>query len=250
MDNIIKTIQNDYVINEYKKTNIYIIENIIPEEDCENFIKFIEHINTEKLSYYNGNNVECFFETMTNLLKMNDEEYYYFSTELNEYNKLMNKIKNKDKISTNKLNGLFNQDIIKMNSKMKTYLNIAKDLMKPINDKIIFDQHTGFILRKIYGKTRLHKDGVTEIYDNTNVVFIRENKTEDYRMIRNSSIIFSLNDNYDGGEFNFPYYDLSIKLKKGSMIIFPPYWTHEHETNFLKNNTYRYTISTWSCEII
>lgn len=250
MDNIIKTIQNDYVINEYKKTNIYIIENIIPEEDCENFIKFIEHINTKKLSYYNGNNVECFFETMTNLLKMNDEEYYYFSTELNEYNKLMNKIKNKDKISTNKLNGLFNQDIIKMNSKMKTYFNIAKDLMKPINDKIIFDQHTGFILRKIYGKTRLHKDGVTEIYDNTNVVFIRENKTEDYRMIRNSSIIFSLNDNYDGGEFNFPYYDLSIKLKKGSMIIFPPYWTHEHETNFLKNNTYRYTISTWSCEII
>jgi len=247
---IIQTIKNKYIINEYKKTNIYIIENIIPEEECENFIKFIEHINKQKVTYFNGNNVECYIESMINLLKTNDEEYYYFSTELNEYNKLIDKIKNKEKISTNKLNGLFHEDIVKMNIKMNTYVNIAKDLMKTINNNIKFEHHSGFLLRKIYGKTRLHKDGITEIYNNSNITFLNENKVEDFRMIRNASIIFSLNDNYDGGEFNFPYYDLSIKLKKGSMIIFPPYWTHEHETNFLKNNTYRYTINTWTCEII
>ena len=44
--------------------------------------------------------------------------------------------------------------------------------------------------------------------------------------------------------------DIKVKLKKGSVIIFPPFWTHPHETEDLLNNTYRYTINTWSCQKI
>jgi hypothetical protein len=38
--------------------------------------------------------------------------------------------------------------------------------------------------------------------------------------------IMYLNDNYEGGELNFPGLDISIKPKKGSLIIWPGYLTH------------------------
>src|SRR6056300_400875 len=50
---------------------------------------------------------------------------------------------------------------------------------------------------------------------------------------------------YDGGELVFPCQNFTIKLKRGQCILFPPYWTHPHYTNDLKNNTFRYTINTW-----
>ena len=81
----------------------------------------------------------------------------------------------------------------------------------------------------------------------SNINFIKDNKKGEYAMVRNASIVFTLNDDYEGGIFHFPYYNVNVRLKKGSVIIFPPYWTHEHEVSELTNNTYRYTISTWSC---
>jgi hypothetical protein len=39
-----------------------------------------------------------------------------------------------------------------------------------------------------------------------------------------------LSDNYEGGELNFPSLDLSIKAKKGSLIIWPGYITHSIST--------------------
>lgn len=38
--------------------------------------------------------------------------------------------------------------------------------------------------------------------------------------------IMYLNDNYEGGELNFPTLNISIKPKKGSLIIWPGYLTH------------------------
>jgi hypothetical protein len=42
--------------------------------------------------------------------------------------------------------------------------------------------------------------------------------------------IIYLNDNYQGGELNFPSLDLSIKPKSGSLIIWPGYMTHSIST--------------------
>ena len=69
-------------------------------------------------------------------------------------------------------------------------------------------------------------------------------------MVRNASMIFALNDDYDGGEFHFPCQDIHIRMKKGSVIIFPPYWTHPHEVSCIRNGTYRYTINTWALELL
>jgi|TARA_B110000037_G_scaffold94692_1_gene111169 hypothetical protein len=86
-------------------------------------------------------------------------------------------------------------------------------------------------LRKIRGATKLHKDGILS----------REK-------MRNMSIILALNDNYQGGELCFPEHGRIIKLKKGQLVAFPPYWTHPHYTNELLNGTVRYTMNCWTHE--
>jgi predicted 2-oxoglutarate/Fe(II)-dependent dioxygenase YbiX len=94
---------------------------------------------------------------------------------------------------------------------------------------------TGYQLRKIYGPTKLHVDGL--VYD-------KNEKYIELDRIRTASIIIALNSDYEGGEFVFPEQDVRIKLKAGQAIVFPPYWTHPHKTEEL-NGTYRYTVNTW-----
>ena len=183
------------------------------------------------------------------MIKINDDLYYEFSTDESKYNELLQNIKFKKSIYTNKLNGMKNTDFTDYKTKMNNIMLIIKSLMYQINPEIVFDYNTNYILRKIYGKTRLHIDGIYEVQE-SNINFIKDNIYGNYKMVRESSIIFGLNDDYDGGLFNFPYYDVSLKLKKGSVLIFPPFWTHKHQVYELENNTYRYTISTWSCRQI
>jgi hypothetical protein len=238
-----------YLVIEYEKSNIWVIENIMTLEDCDKLVDIIDILNLNKISYFKGNNVECYISNINELLMIPDDEYYQFSTETVKYAELLNKVKNKEKITTNMLNGVIHEEISGIDKTMNKYMTVIETIMKTINEKIIFNTHTGYILRKIYGTTRLHTDGLNEVYD-SNVTFIRNSRVGEYKMVRNASIIFTLNDNYEDGEFIFPYFDISIKLKKGSVIIFPPFWTHEHGTNSLKNNTFRYTITTWTCQAI
>ena len=125
-------------------------------------------------------------------------------------------------------------------------------------DKIIFDYISSFIqllhndydisctgdsgytLRKIYGPTRFHKDGIG--------VNLINNRYVPKRKIRNMSVIIALNDDYEEGTFHFPNQNFSVKLKKGQLIAFPPYWTHLHGVEAPINNTNRYTINTWLFE--
>ena len=88
--------------------------------------------------------------------------------------------------------------------------------------------------RKIYGNTRIHVDGVSDGLGKTDK--------------RTLSAIVSLNNDYEGGEIVFPIQNREIKLEKGQIILFPPYWTHPHYTNDLKNETFRYTINSWFLE--
>ena len=241
---IIKHIQNFKVI-EYDKTNIYIIENILDTSFCEDIIRLIDTVQLDKHFYGAGNNVQCYVKNIDELLKVSEESYYEFSSQNDEYEKLMNL----EIVSTNKLNGLTRKDIQKKLDKINKTMQDISDIMKEINDKIIFETNSGYCLRKIYGKTRNHIDNISQVH-NTGITFIKNNKVGDYIMVRNASIIFTLNDDYQGGEFKFSYHDIKVKLKKGSVIIFPPFWTHPHETEELINDTYRYTINTWSCEKI
>lgn len=99
---------------------------------------------------------------------------------------------------------------------------------------------SGYCLRKIDGETRLHSDGI--------IIQPIENRYMSIKKIRKMSIIIALNSEYEGGEFYFPVQDFKIKLKRGQIIAFPPYWTHPHTVSSPINNTYRYTINTWLYE--
>jgi len=119
---------------------------------------------------------------------------------------------------------------------------IIKYLINYLNKEynIVCSGDSGYCLRKIHGPTRLHKDGI-------NVGRI-DNRYIPIKKIRNMSVIIALNDDYEGGEFYFPIQDFTVKLKKGQIIAFPPYWTHPHMVNEPTNETYRYTINTWLFE--
>jgi len=50
----------------------------------------------------------------------------------------------------------------------------------------------------------------------------------------------------EGGELNFAYQDISIKPEAGSLILFPPFWTHLHRSAKLLSGS-KYIATTWVC---
>lgn len=61
---------------------------------------------------------------------------------------------------------------------------------------------------------------------------------------RDISVLFYLNDDYEGGELEFTQLGLSIKPKKGMMIAFPSYFEFSHRVHPIKSGT-RYSLATW-----
>ena len=56
--------------------------------------------------------------------------------------------------------------------------------------------------------------------------------------------LFYLNDVEEGGETEFLYQDLKVKPKTGSLIVFPPYYTHAHRGKAPESGK-KYIINTW-----
>lgn len=56
--------------------------------------------------------------------------------------------------------------------------------------------------------------------------FFNWHADEDRR--RRLAIIFYLNDEFDGGQTEFEYQNFVYQPKRGSLLLFPPYWTHVH----------------------
>ena len=47
-----------------------------------------------------------------------------------------------------------------------------------------------------------------------------------------------------GGETEFLYQDVSIRPERGKMVLFPPFWTHEHRSATLREGV-KYIATTW-----
>ena len=82
--------------------------------------------------------------------------------------------------------------------------------------------------------------------------YIEHNDSEDWgpgnklrRIIdRDISILYYLNDDYEGGELEFTQLGVTIKPKKGMMVAFPSYFEYTHRVHPVTKGT-RYTIVTW-----
>jgi dTDP-4-dehydrorhamnose 3,5-epimerase-like enzyme len=118
------------------------------------------------------------------------------------------------------------------------FSTVGKILTKMVDVHPFFKgtQDNGYTLRKIFGGTTLHVDGV-------------HSKTSGFtKFVRCLSIIIVLNDDYDGGVFCFPKQGLKFRVQKGQAIMIPPYWTHPHSVTSVGEGQSRYTINTWILE--
>lgn len=61
---------------------------------------------------------------------------------------------------------------------------------------------------------------------------------------RRLSSVYYINDNYDGGEINFPRFGISYKPKSNQMIIFPSTYVYNHSVSPVTDGT-RYAIVSW-----
>ncbi len=48
----------------------------------------------------------------------------------------------------------------------------------------------------------------------------------------------------DGGETEFLYQDIKVKPEEGKLILFPPFWTHEHRAVTMEKGN-KYIATTW-----
>jgi hypothetical protein len=91
-----------------------------------------------------------------------------------------------------------------------------------------------------------------EIKEDSGYELLRYNEGEFYvehtdsfkEIPRAITCIISLNDDYIGGEISFFSRELSYKLKKGSVIMFPSNFMYPHEIQKIVSGT-RYSIITW-----
>lgn len=58
-----------------------------------------------------------------------------------------------------------------------------------------------------------------------------------------SAVVF-LNDDYEGGELNFPRQGVTVRPQAESVVLFPSYFTHIHESCDIKSGI-KYSVVTW-----
>ena len=182
----------------HKGSCIYTISNVMTEKQCDYVVDYIKNNSSlyNRSPLSNYSNVECDFINLTKTIPE-------FET--------------------------IDSLLFDTTRKILLKLRYTKPNFKGQKD-------SGFTLRKIFGGTKLHADGV-------------HSKTGGFRdFVRSLSLIVVLNDDYDGGVFNFPNQELNIRVKKGEAILFPPYWTHPHSVSSVGEGQARYTFNTWILE--
>jgi len=61
---------------------------------------------------------------------------------------------------------------------------------------------------------------------------------------RRVSLVYYINDNYEGGEIVFPNWSLSLKPKANQLLMFPSNFMYAHEVKPVTNGT-RYSVVQW-----
>ena len=192
---------------ELIKYNIFLKDSFISDEDCDFIRNFIDESNK------NNNLNQEKWGPGSNV------QCFYFNIE--DINDCETKVK---------IENIIYDKMVLFQKELKEKYNIHTK------------GDSGYCLRKIYGETKKHYD---KILINNYKKNINNKKYIHVNNIRALSAILILNDDYEGCFFDFPIQNISLSLKKGQLIAFPPYWTHPHKVTEPLNGTYRYTINTW-----
>jgi hypothetical protein len=189
-----KTETEDYSVTKYPN-DIYVIHNLIDETFCKNMIDAIDISHLHRRDYSPTNNVQTYSTVLYDMVSHN------------------------------------NDIVLKQNASLLLtgYVRAIPYIINNINQHTFnsgIPKISDVEMRKVYGETKTHIDGITE--DN----------------LRLLTCICALNDDYEEGFITFPNQDLKFRLNKGDILLFPPYWTHPHSVSKPINN-YRYTITFW-----
>jgi hypothetical protein len=61
---------------------------------------------------------------------------------------------------------------------------------------------------------------------------------------RRVSAVYYLNDNYEGGEINFPRFNVKLKPKANQMVLFPSTYVYNHSVSAITNGE-KYSVVSW-----
>jgi predicted 2-oxoglutarate/Fe(II)-dependent dioxygenase YbiX len=120
--------------------------------------------------------------------------------------------------TTNSIAGLYNSQLI------NTYKQSIKHIEPP-----------QFLYYNRGGKYDLHND--SEDYIDNRLQRVCE---------RDVTILLYLNDDYEGGELEFPDWSCKFKPKAGTLIAFPSYIEFSHQVRPVTSGK-RYTLVSWIC---
>ena len=59
------------------------------------------------------------------------------------------------------------------------------------------------------------------------------------------AILEYLNDDFEGGETEFPHHNLTVKPKTGTVLVFPPTWQYPHRGIPVESGNPKYILSTY-----
>jgi hypothetical protein len=119
------------------------------------------------------------------------------------------------------------EDYVKFFSSLfnKTFSEIEKDYEEDHYIKFKVHQPYKILKYDVGGKFDLHIDDAGATF-------------------RRASTVFYLNDNYEGGEIEFPSFDVKYKPQAGDFIMFPSSYAYRHKVNPVISGT-RYAIASW-----
>lgn len=81
---------------------------------------------------------------------------------------------------------------------------------------------------------------------NTDDGFGEHVDVSDYDSARRFLVFFIyLNDDFEGGETSFTQFNIKVKPKQGSLILFPPMWNWLHEAHAVKGNSPKYIVGSY-----
>jgi len=136
-----------------------------------------------------------------------------------------------------------------LNYRNTHWIVIPSGLRENIQDAIIslYDR----ILKPIYEREVVKLEPVQMLYYPLGGKYDIHNDAEDFIdgklekvADRDVSIICYLNDDYEGGELEFPLLGLKIKPKKGTIISFPSYYEYPHRVHPVTKGE-RFSLVTW-----
>jgi hypothetical protein len=210
------------IVNEYVGTNIYEFENIFDTSLCNAIISIIDKAPLKRSVFRKGSNVQCYTLTLEEMIHRSSKYHYVFPKKPTYELIIQNRIPEVPKQLLHECMEDINEQMRKVKRTITSITNIH------------ISSRTEYQLRKIHDYTRLHSDGIGHDHDDP--------------VIRSASVIVALNDDYDDGIVHFPKHDLHIRLKRGTVLLFPPFWTHPHQVSSPGKDQYRYTIQTWFLE--